>query len=226
MSALFTSHTHTTYHPHSLFITHTLTYVSAYFLSHIHPHQPYVSFKYSSTSAPVTYHTLTTYHSNTLPMSVPLTTHTLTIYNSHTHSCHTHLPLTHHLPLIHTPMSVPITTHTFTIYHSPMSASLTYHTSISVPLISHTLTTYRSHTVYHLYTHPCQSQLPLTQSPILEPFTSHTLTIYRSHTHPCPPYLLSYTHHLSLTHSPMLAPHTIHTITHVSPTYHSHTHLC
>ena len=167
-------HTQThTHHllPHSLFITHTLTHFSAYFLSHIHPHQPYVSFKYSSLSAPVTYHTLTTYHSNTHPCQShlplthsPFTTYTLThvspTYLSHIHVSPTnfshthHLPLTHSLPLIHSPMSVPVTTHTIThiraIYlshtdHLPLTHTHT-HISMSALLTSHILTTYHSHT--------------------------------------------------------------------------------
>jgi hypothetical protein len=186
MSVPLTTHTLTTYHQHSLFIIHTLTKVSAHYHSHIHPFQPYVSFKYSSMWVSITTHTLIhvshfylsqTHHLSLThsPMPVPLTTHTLTIYHSHTHPCqshlplthsqfttHTHpcqshLPLTHNLPLIHSPMSVPVNTHTHT--HSSMSALLT----------SHTLTTYHSHTYL------CQPHLTFTQLPMSAPFITDTL---------------------------------------------------
>ena len=154
-------------------------------------------------SAQLTSHTLTTYHQQSLfiihthtTTLARITSHTFThispTYHSNIHPCERQLPLTH------SSMSVPLTYHTLT-------QSLT-HSSMSAPLTYHTLTTYGSHTIYHSYTHPCQSQLPLTITHIRATYL-HTLIIYHSHTH---------------SHSSMAALLTSHILT----TCHSHTHLC
>ena len=98
-------------------------------------------------SAPLTSHTLTTYHSHT-------------IYHSYTHRSQSQLPFTQ------SPISEPLTSHTLTTYHShthththpcQLHLPLTYS-----PLITHTLT-YVSPT-YHSHNYPCQLHLSLIHS--------------------------------------------------------------
>jgi hypothetical protein len=124
-------------------------------------------------SAPLTYHTLTTYHSHThrcqshLPIThSPPITHTLT-HVSPTYLSHAHrLPLTHNLPLIHSPISVPVTTHTIThTHHLPLTHTYPCRPHLLItysPLITHTLT-YISPT-YHSHNYPCQPHLSLIKS--------------------------------------------------------------